>query len=111
MQELFSDELGADAAASLDAPSPWGSEECWKPCSVKPRWRTSPTEAFRAPAGSNRSTLGSQPRFRGWTLSSSASDERLTALIDAARVRLGAFATADRCVFGMTAKVATWKQD
>jgi hypothetical protein len=48
---------------------------------------------------------------RGWTLSSSVSDDRLAALIDTARVRLGAFATADCCVFGMTAKVATWKQD
>ena len=32
---------------------------------------------------------------RGWTLSSSVSEERLAALIDTPRVRLGAFATAD----------------
>jgi hypothetical protein len=46
---------------------------------------------------------------RGWTLSSSVSDDRLAALIETARVRLDAFAAADGCVFGMTAKVATWK--
>jgi len=38
-------------------------------------------------------------------------DERLAGLIEVARHRLGAFATADDCVFGMTAKVATWTHD
>jgi ubiquinone/menaquinone biosynthesis C-methylase UbiE len=38
-------------------------------------------------------------------------DERLAGLIEAARDRLAAFATADDCVFGMTAKVATWTHD
>jgi hypothetical protein len=46
---------------------------------------------------------------RGWTLSDSVSDERLAALIEVARGRLGRFQTADGCIFGMTAKVATWK--
>ncbi|MDQ3944060.1 MAG: hypothetical protein M3357_02670, partial [Actinomycetota bacterium] len=48
---------------------------------------------------------------RGWTLSGSVSDERLARLIEAARDRLSRFETADGCVFGMTAKVATWKHE
>ena len=46
---------------------------------------------------------------RGWTLSDCVSQEQLANLIDVASDRLGAFMTPDGCVFGMAAKVATWK--
>jgi SAM-dependent methyltransferase len=111
MQELFRDELGADAANSLDAPFAIG--------------KAGVLEAHFGEAGvgdvSCRSIDGTgrfdsidqwvTTEVRGWTLSDTVSEQRLADLIETARDRLGRFETANGCVFGMSAKVATWKRD
>lgn len=111
MQELFRDELGADAARSLDAPFAMG--------------KGGVLEALFGEAGVGEVSYGSiagTGRFdsidqwvttevRGWTLSDSVTEERLAGLIAVARDRLGRFQTVDGCVFGMTAKVATWQHE
>ena len=111
MQELFRDELGIDAARSLDAPFAMG--------------RAGVLEALFAEAnvgGVSYQSIEGTGRFdsidqwvttevRGWTLNASVSDERLAGLVKAARDRLRRFETADGCIFGMTAKVATWKHE
>lgn len=108
MQELFHDTLGPDAARSLDAPFAMG--------------RAGALEALFGDAGIDGvayCTVAATGRFdsieqwvttevRGWTLSDSVSAQQLGELIEAARVRLRTFMTADGCVFGMAAKAATW---
>lgn len=111
MQELFRDELGTDAARSLDAPFAMG-----KPGVLEALFGDAEVGdvSYLSIEGSGRfDSIGQwvTTEVRGWTLSHSVSDERLAGLIEAARDRLGAFVTADGCVFGMTAKVATWKND
>ena len=61
MQELFRDELSANAAQSLDAPFAMGKAR-WKPSSMTLQSMTCPT-ASKVRAGSTRSTSGSQLRF------------------------------------------------
>lgn len=109
MQELFRDELGDDAAASLDAPFAMGAPGvleglCAEAGLADARYLSLP--------GSGR--FDSIERWvttevRGWTLGESVSDEQLAELVAVAQERLGRFATADGCEFGMTAKVATWR--
>lgn len=65
MQELFRDELGDDAAASLDAPSPWARMVCWRSCSRRRAYRVCRTRASRVRVGSHRSTSGSRQRSEG----------------------------------------------
>ena len=110
MQELFGDELGADAAGSLDAPFAMGRagvlEGLFDAAGVG-------DVSCRSIQGTGRFDTIEQwvtTEVRGWTLSGSVSDERLAALVDVARDRLARFATADGCVFGMTARVATWTE-
>lgn len=108
MQELFRDELGDDAAASLDAPFAMGEEGA--------------LEALFATAGLSGvsySSIEGSGRFssidqwvttevRGWTLGDSISDQQLADLVSVARERLSRFDTSDGCVFGIAARVATW---
>ncbi len=108
MQELFRDELGDDAAASLDAPFGMGADGV--------------LEALFAAAGVSGvsySSIEGSGRFasvkewvttevRGWTLGDSVSDKQLADLVLVAQERLGRFATSSECVFGMAARVATW---
>lgn len=108
MQELFRDQLGDDAAASLDAPFAMGREGV--------------LEALFATAGLSGvsySSIAGSGRFasidewittevKGWTLGDSVSDDQLTDLVAVARQRLRRFATSTECVFGMAARVATW---
>lgn len=109
MQELFRDELGDDAAASLDAPFAMGRrgvlEDIMEDAGV---------------TGASISSLAGTGRFasieewvttevRGWTLGDSVSDEQLADLVTVANERLAPFATPDGVVFGMTAKVAAWR--
>lgn len=111
MQELFRDELGADAARSLDAPFAMGRPGILEALVGEADVRD---VSYLSIEGTGRFDSIDQwvtTEVRGWTLSDSVSDERLAGLIEAARHRLGAFATADDCVFGMTAKVATWTHD
>jgi SAM-dependent methyltransferase len=109
MQELFRDILGPDAAKSLDAPFAMG--------------KTGALEALFSDAGvddvSYRSIEGTgrfesveqwvTTEVRGWTLGDSVSEGQLGELIEVARDRLGAFMTGDGCVFGLAARVATWR--
>jgi len=108
MQELFRHELGQAAAASLDAPFALGEEGVLE-------------AAFNSAgvAGVEYSCLEGTGRFdsidqwvtteiRGWTIGDSITDRQLADLIVIARERLGHFETSDGCVFGMSAKVATW---
>lgn len=108
MQELFRDELGEEAATSLDAPFALGEEGA--------------LEALFESAGVadvSYASIGGSGRFasidqwvttevRGWTIGDSVSDQQLADLVSVAQKRLGRFATSDRCEFGMTAKVASW---
>jgi SAM-dependent methyltransferase len=111
LQELFRDELGLEAARSLDAPFAMGKagvlEALFGEAKVE-------DVSFQSIEGTGRFDSIDQwvtTEVRGWTLSDSVSDERLTVLIEVARDRLGRFETAHGCVFGITAKVATWKQN
>lgn len=110
MQQLFRDELGLDAARSLDAPFAMGAagvlEALFGDVKVD-------DVSYQSIEGTGRFDSIDQwvaTEVRGWTLSDSISEEQLADLIDAARNRLGGFETADGCVFGMNAKVATWRR-
>ena len=108
MQDLFRDELGNDAARSLDAPFAMGKEGV--------------LEALFAEAGVSGvsySSVAGSGRFasidewvttevRGWTLGDSVSDQQLADLVSVARDRLRRFATSDGCEFGIAARLATW---
>jgi SAM-dependent methyltransferase len=108
MQQLFREELGDEAAASLDAPFAMGADGV--------------LEGAFAEAGIGSVSYGSlegSGRFesieqwvttevRGWTLGDAITDRRLAGLVSVARERLARFATSDGCVFGMTARVANW---
>jgi SAM-dependent methyltransferase len=107
MQELFQDELGADAARSLDAPFAMGKalDALFGEAGVG-------DVSYRSVGGTGRFDSIEQwvtTEIRGWTLGDSISEEQLAGLIEAARHRLGRFESAGGCVFTMTAKVATWK--
>lgn len=110
MQELFRDELGVDAAGSLDNPFAMGEagvlEALFDAAGID-------TVSYQSIEGTGRFDSIDQwvtTEVRGWTLSDSVNDQRLAGLIEVARQALGRFETCDGCVFGMTAKVATWKQ-
>jgi SAM-dependent methyltransferase len=107
MQELFRDELGEDAAASLDAPFAMGAagllEEIVADAGVDAE--------ILAVAGTGRFDSIEQwvtTEVRGWTLGDDVSPEQLGELIGAAQQRLAPFERDDGCVFGMTARIATW---
>jgi SAM-dependent methyltransferase len=109
MRKLFQDELGADAARSLDAPFAMGEagvlEALFSEAGID-------DVSYRSIEGTGRFDSVDQwvtTEVRGWTLSDSVSDAQLADLIDVARDRLGRLATVDGCVFGITAKVATWQ--
>lgn len=111
MQQLFRDELGMDAAKSLDPPFAMGRagvlEALFGEAKVD-------DVSYQSIEGTGRFDSIDQwvtTEVRGWTLSASVSDERLAGLIKAARDRLRRFETADGCIFGITAKVATWKHE
>lgn len=110
MQDLFRDELGSDAARSLDAPFGLGKggrlEAVFAEAGID-------DVSYQSIEGTGRFDSIDQwitTEVRGWTLGASVSDERLAQLISAARDRLARFETEDGCLFGLTAKVATWKR-
>lgn len=110
MQALFHDELGADAARSLDAPFAMGQAGVLEALVAEAGVGA---VSYRSIEGTGRFNSIDQwvtTEVRGWTLGDSVDDERLAGLIQVARDRLGPFETPDGCVFGMTAKVATWSQ-
>jgi hypothetical protein len=93
MQEPFSDELGADAAASLAAPFAMGKPGVLEALLGQAQvaevsYRSIPRTGRFEPIDTWVTT-----EVPGWTLSSPVSDERLAALIDTAHVRLGAVQT------------------
>lgn len=108
MQELFRDELGPQAAESLDAPFAMGAPGA--------------LEDVLARAGIGRADIASiegTGRFdsigqwvttevRGWTLGESVTDQQLADLVAVAEERLARFATPEGCIFGMATRVATW---
>ncbi len=109
MQKLFGDELGSGAARSLDAPFGMGEpgvlEALFAQAGIK-------DASYQAIEGTGRFDSIDQwvtTEVRGWTLSESVSDERLAELVEVARDRLSQFDTGEGCVFGITAKVGTWK--
>jgi SAM-dependent methyltransferase len=109
MQELFRDNLGPDAASSLDAPFAMGT-----PGALESLFLEAEVEgvSYRSIDGTGRFDSIDQwvtTEVRGWTLSDSVSEEQLTELIEVAREKLDDFMTPDGCVFGMAARVATWK--
>jgi hypothetical protein len=109
MQELFRDNLGPDAASSLDAPFAMGT-----PGALEALFMEAEVDdvSYRSIEGTGRFDTIDQwvtTEVRGWTLSDSVSEAQLTALIEVARGRLAGFMTPDGCVFGMAARVATWK--
>lgn len=108
MQELFRDELGSDAASSLDAPFGLG-----KPGVLEALFAQAPINdvSYQTIEGTGRFDSIDQwvaTEIRGWTLSDSVSDERLADLVTVARDRLSRFQTDDGCLFGITTKAATW---
>lgn len=111
MQELFRDKLGKDAAKSLDAPFAMGETGVLEALLGEAGFRD---VSYRSIEGTGRFDSIDQwvtTEVRGWTLGDSISEERLADLIEAARDHLGEFETADGCLFGMTAKVATWNDE
>ncbi len=108
MQELFRDELGEDAAASLDAPFAMGKDGVLE-ASFESAGLTD--VAYLRIQGTGRFASIDQwvtTEVRGWTLGDSVSDRQLADLVSVARSRLGRFVTPEGCEFGMTAKVASW---
>lgn len=108
MQELFRDELGEDAAASLDAPFAVGEDGVLEALFEEAGLSD---VAFSRIEGSGRFTSIDQwvtTEVRGWTLGDSVSDQQLADLVTVARQRLGRFTNSDGCEFGMTAKIASW---
>ena len=108
MQELFRDELGEDAAASLDAPFAMGEDGVLEAAFDSAGLAD---VAYRSIEGTGRFASIEEwvtTEVRGWTLGDSVSDEQLGHLVSAARFRLGRFAKSDGCEFGMTVKVASW---
>jgi SAM-dependent methyltransferase len=108
MQELFRDRLGQDAARSLDAPFAMGKAGVLE--ALVGQAGVSDV-SYRSIEGTGRFDSIDQwvtTEVRGWTLSDSISEEQLADLIEAARDHLGEFETADGCIFGMAARVATW---
>ncbi len=108
MQELFRDELGEDAAASLDAPFAMGKDGVLE-ASFESAGLTG--VAYLRIQGTGRFASIEQwvtTEVRGWTLGDSVSDRQLADLVSVARSRLGRFVTPEGCEFGMTAKVASW---
>jgi SAM-dependent methyltransferase len=110
LQALLHEELGPDAAASLDAPFAMG--------------RPGALEALFSGAGAQptvNSVTGTAhfesidqwvtTEVRGWTLSASVTDERLDQLITVARDRLAPFVDDPGCSFTIGARVATWGPD
>lgn len=109
LQELFRSELGNEAASSLDAPFAMGSDEV-----LESLFDAADVEhvEFTSIKGTGRFESISQwvtTEVRGWTLGDSVSDAQLGQLTDKAETHLAPFVTEDGVVFGMTAKVATWK--
>ncbi len=108
MQELFRDELGDDAAGSLDAPFAMGREGVLESLFTE---ASVSDVSYTTIEGSGRFASVEEwvtTEVRGWTLGNSVSDQQLADLVSVARERLGRFATSTECVFGMAARVATW---
>lgn len=111
MQELFRDELGLEAARSLDAPFTMGKAGVLEALFGEAKVDAVSYESIEGTGRLDSIDQWVTTEVRGWTLSGSVSDEQLAGLMEAARDRLGRFETADGCVFGMTAKVATWRHE
>ena len=108
MQELFRDELGDEAATSLDTPFAMGApgvlEEIIDAAGIA-------EVEFTSIEGSGRFDSIEQwvtTEVRGWTLGDAVSPAQLADLVAAADDRLAAFSSGEGCVFGMGARVATW---
>ncbi len=108
MQSLFRDELGEEAARSLDAPFALGRDGVLEDIVSDARIED---VAISRVAGWGRFASIEQwvtTEIRGWTLGESVSDDRRAELIATAGARLGRFASEDGCEFAMSAKIATW---
>jgi hypothetical protein len=109
MQDLIRSNLGDAAASSLDAPFAMGRdgvlESLFDDADVKHVEFTSVEGTGRFDSISQWATT----EVRGWTLGDSVSDAHLADLTANAEDHLARFTADDGVVFGMTAKVATWK--
>lgn len=108
MRDLFEDDLGTDAASSLDPPFALG-----KPGVLEAIFEAAGVDAvsYRSIQGTGRFESIDQwitTEVRGWTLGDSIDDDRLAALIETARSRFARFATPEGCSFGIKARIATW---
>lgn len=108
MRSLFDDQLGADAAASLDAPFAMGADGVLESAFASARVEDVEFESIPGTGRFGSIDQWVTTEVRGWTLGDSISDERLEELLVEARRRLERFSTGDGCVFGMTAKIGRW---
>ena len=108
MRELFRDELGDEAASSLDAPFALGApgilEDLVQSAGIE-------RPGFVSIDGTGCFASIAQwvtTEVRGWTLGASVDDDRLADLIAVADERLAEFASDGGAVFGIAARVAHW---
>lgn len=109
MKELFRAELGEEAAASLDAPFAMGGSGVLE--GIVEDAGLAEVE-FTSLEGSGRFDSIEQwvtTEVRGWTLGEAVSQAQLEDLVATARSRLAEFSSPEGCVFGMGARVATWR--
>jgi ubiquinone/menaquinone biosynthesis C-methylase UbiE len=111
MQQLFRDELGSEAAKSLDAPFAMGEAGALEALFDAARVQDVSYQSIEGTGRFDSMDEWVTTEVRGWTLGDSISNERLGRLVEVARDRLGQFQTADGCVFGISAKVATWAHE
>ena len=108
MQEFFRDELGEEAATSLDAPFAMGAPGALERI-VDDAGLT--RVEFTSVQGSGRFDSIEQwvtTEIRGWTLGDRVSEAQLEGLVEVAATRLAEFGSPDGCGFGMAARVVTW---
>jgi len=108
MQELFRDELGEDAAASLDAPFAMGTSGALEGVLAATDVGSADLSSIEGTGRFDSIEQWVTTEVRGWTLGESISEQQLADLIAVAEERLASFATPDGCTFGITTKVVTW---
>lgn len=108
MQALFRSELGDEAASSLDAPFAMGAAGVLERACGAAGLRDVTFESIEGTGRFESIDQWVTTEVRGWTLGESITDEQLDDLLVVARDRLAEFRTDEGCVFGMTAKLATW---
>lgn len=108
MQDVFRDELGEQAASSLDAVFSMGNDGVLEGIVTAAGIEGA---AFASISGTGRfATVAEwvQTEVQGWTLGGSVTDEQLATLTRVAEQRLGHFQSPAGCEFGMGVRIASW---